>query len=73
MPQQEQLDRIEKKLAEVQLKLEETYNSAERMRKYFMWTAIITVAVIVVPLLILPALLPSFLSSQGVGGLPGNF
>jgi len=69
MPQ-EQLDRIEKKLADVEVKLDATYKSAEKMRKYMMWTAIITVVVIVIPLLILPALLPSFLASQGVGGLP---
>ncbi len=66
---QEQLDRIEVKLAELQTKLDATYASGEKMRKYFMWSAIITVAVIVIPLLILPLFLPSFLVSQGVGSL----
>lgn len=72
MPQ-EQLDRIEIKIAELQAKIEETYKSVDKMRKYMMWTAIITIAVIVIPLLILPALLPSFLASQGVGGLPAGY
>lgn len=63
---QEQLDRIELKLAELEGKLDATFASAEKMRKYFFWTMIITVAVIVVPLLLLPLVLPAFLASQGV-------
>ena len=68
-----QLDRIEVKLAELQAKIDATFVSAEKTRKYMMWTAIITVAVIVIPLLILPAVLPGFLASQGVGGIPAGF
>lgn len=64
---QEQLDRIELKLAELEGKLDATYASAEKMRKYFLWTLIITLGAIVIPLLILPAVIPSFLASQGVG------
>ncbi len=56
----EQLDRIEKRIDEI-------YASAEKTRKYFLWTAIITVAVIIIPLLVLPMVIPSFLASQGVG------
>jgi hypothetical protein len=59
----EQLSRIELKLAELEGKIDATYKSAEKMRKYMMWTAIITVAVIVIPLLILPFVIPAFLSS----------
>ena len=73
MPTQEQLDRIEMKLAEVEGLAQKTFESQEKMRKYALWTMIITVAVIVIPLLILPALLPTFLASQGVGDLPANF
>ncbi|MDE2071771.1 MAG: hypothetical protein KGI70_03535 [Patescibacteria group bacterium] len=72
-PNQEQLDRIEIKLAELQAKSEETFKSVDKMRRYMLWTAIITVAVIVIPLLILPAVLPGFLASQGVGSLPAGF
>ena len=63
----EQLDRMEIKLAELQGQLDKVYASSEKMRKYFMWTLIITVCAIVLPLLILPAVIPSFLVSQGVG------
>ncbi len=62
MPQ-EQLDRIEKKLADVEVKLDAVFKSSEKMRKYFLWTLIITAAVIIIPLFILPLLLPAFLSS----------
>jgi hypothetical protein len=48
-------------------KLDATFASAEKMRKYFLWTMLITVALILIPLLILPALIPSFLASQGAG------
>lgn len=66
---QEQLDRIELKLAELTGKVEESYASVEKMRRYMLWTGIITVAVIVIPLLILPLFLPAFLASQGIGGI----
>jgi len=60
---QEQLDRIEIKLAELQGKIEATYESSEKMRKYMLWGFWITVGAIVVPLLILPLVIPAFLSS----------
>ncbi len=66
---QDQLDRIEIKLAELQTKVDATYVSAEKMRKYFLWTGFITVVVIIIPLLVLPLFLPAFLSSQGLDSL----
>ena len=69
---QEQLDRIEMKLAELAGKVDALGASSEKMRKYFLWTLIVTLAVILIPLLILPALLPAFLASQGVGIIPGS-
>ena len=59
----EQLDRIEAKLVELSEQLDKTYRSAEKMRKYFFWTMIITVALIVIPLLVLPFVIPAFLQS----------
>ncbi len=64
---QEQLDRIEKKLADLEGEIGAVYASSEKMRKYFLWTLIITVAVIVIPLVLLPLFLPAFFQSQGVG------
>jgi len=40
------------------------------MRKYMLWTLIVTVGVIVVPLLILPLVIPAFLQSLT---LPAGF
>ncbi len=64
----EQLDRIELKMAEIEGKVDAVYKSTERMRLYAKWTAIITVALIVIPLLILPLFLPAFFAAMGVGG-----
>jgi len=65
----EQLDRIEVKLAELTGKVDALYESSERMRRYAKWTAIITVAVIVIPLLIIPLVLPAFFNAEGLNGL----
>lgn len=65
----EQLDRIELKLAEMEGKIDATFRSSEKMRKYFLWTSIITLGLIILPLLVIPLFVPAFLASQGVGGL----
>jgi len=65
-----QLDRMEVKLAEISGKLDNVYASAEKMRKYFLWTLWVTVGLIVVPLLIIPLVLPAFLQSLT---LPAGF
>lgn len=64
---QEQLDRIEIKLAELEGKVDAVHASSEKMRKYFLWTLWITLGAILIPLVILPTLIPSFLASQGIG------
>ena len=58
---------MEIKLAELEGKLDAVFQSSEKMRRYFLWALGITVAAILIPLLILPAVLPGFLASQGVG------
>ena len=68
----EQLDRIELKLAEMTGKIDDLYKSSERMRLYAKWTAIITVALIVIPLLILPLVLSAFFAAEGVGAGTGT-
>ena len=65
----EQLSEIEKKLVILEAKVDATYKSAEKVRKYILWTGIITVAFIVIPLILLPLFLPAFLASQGVGSI----
>jgi uncharacterized membrane protein YkvA (DUF1232 family) len=69
----EQLDRIELKLVELDGRLEEVAAATNRMKLYAKWTAIITVGLIVIPLLLIPLFLPAFFAAMGVGsGAGGN-
>jgi hypothetical protein len=52
-----------KKIEEQQKKIDEIYISVEKTRKYFKWTMIITLVVIVLPLLASILIIPSFISS----------
>lgn len=45
--------------------LRKVYVSTEKTRKYFMWTLIISVAVILLPLVGLMFVIPTFLSTIG--------
>lgn len=51
--------------------LQKTYVSAEKTRKYFMWTLVITLALFLLPLIGLMFVIPSFFNTmtQGYGGL----
>jgi len=54
---------IENKIEELNRKIDEIYVSVEKTRKYFFWTMIITVAVVILPLIGLMFVIPSFLSN----------
>lgn len=45
--------------------LRKVYISTEKTRKYFMWTLIVSVAVILLPLVGLILVIPTFLSTIG--------
>ena len=49
------------KFREQDEKLEAIYRSAEKTRKYFLWTLIITIVTIVLPLIALAFVIPWFL------------
>ncbi|MBI4708905.1 MAG: hypothetical protein HY764_01720 [Candidatus Portnoybacteria bacterium] len=55
-------EEILKKFEAQEKKLEEIYHSIERMRKYFLWTLIITVVLIVLPLIGLAIVIPQFIN-----------
>ena len=61
---------MEQKLIELEQKIDKIYVSVEKTRKYFMWTGIITLLIIVVPLILMTLVLPSFISNY-VGNLSG--
>ncbi len=53
---------IEKRLAEIEQKIDAVYKSVEKTRKYFLWTLIITVILFVLPLIGLLIVIPQFIS-----------
>jgi len=56
-------EEIIKKIEEQDRKLDAIFESSEKMRKYFLWTLIISVAVIILPMIGLVFVLPSFFNS----------
>ncbi len=55
-------EELAKQLKIQQELLEKTYRSAEKTRKYFMWTLIVSLVVFIVPLIIMMFVLPSFIN-----------
>ena len=66
----EQSVALEARLAALEAKTDAIFTSVEKTRKIMLWTGAITVAVIVVPLFLIPFFIPAFLAGQGVG-VPG--
>lgn len=54
---------ILKKLEEQEKRIHDIFVSVERTRKYFLWTLIISIAVLVLPLVGIVLLLPTVLST----------
>ncbi|EKD58244.1 MAG: hypothetical protein ACD_56C00167G0012 [uncultured bacterium] len=65
------MEEILKKLEEQQIKIDAMYASVEKLRKYFLWTLIITVGTIVLPIIgmmiILPSIISTLSSAYGLG------
>ena len=59
------MDEILKRLEEQDKKLDAIYKSVERTRKYFLWTLVVTVVVIVLPLIGLFFAVPALLKILG--------
>lgn len=57
------------KFTEQDKKLEKIYSSIEKMRKYFFWTLIVTVAMIALPLIGILLVVPQFLNTITGSGL----
>lgn len=60
---------ILQKLEGLERKLEENTKIARQMRRYFLWTLMISLAVIVFPLVGLFFVLPQFISTYGNLGI----
>jgi TRAP-type mannitol/chloroaromatic compound transport system permease small subunit len=59
------VDEILKKLAELEGKIDAVYKSAEKTRKYFLWTIIGSVVLFLLPLVGLIFVIPYFLDALG--------
>ena len=59
------MEEVLKKLAELEQKIDAIYKSAEKTRKYFMWTLILSVVFLVLPLIALIFVIPQFLNAIG--------
>jgi len=57
------------KFEELNNKIDAIFRSTEKMRKYFLWTLIISVAVIVLPLIGLAVAIPKFIDLYTGAGL----
>ncbi|MFA6428703.1 MAG: hypothetical protein WCW02_04170 [Candidatus Buchananbacteria bacterium] len=62
-------EKILENLALQDKKLDNIYRSVEKTRKYFLWTLIITVAMVVLPLIGIALVIPAFLQSFNLTGL----
>lgn len=61
------------RIAELEKKVDAMYTSVEKLRKYFLWTGIITVILFVLPLMGLIFVIPSFINSYAqIGNYDAN-
>ncbi|MEK7173072.1 MAG: hypothetical protein AAB723_03115 [Patescibacteria group bacterium] len=63
------MDEILQKLAEQEAKIDTIYKSVEKTRKYFLVTLIVSAAFIILPLIALAFVIPSFLKNITGSGL----
>ncbi|PIQ80466.1 MAG: hypothetical protein CO042_04425 [Parcubacteria group bacterium CG_4_9_14_0_2_um_filter_41_8] len=61
------MEQTETQNISLEAKIDAIYASVEKTRKYFMWTLIITVALVVLPLIGLMFVLPSFIQGMTSG------
>ncbi len=57
------MEEILKKLTEQEVKIDAMYASVEKLRKYFMWTLIITAVTVILPLLVMIIAVPYLMST----------
>ncbi len=58
-----------RRIDELEKKVDAVYKSAEKTRKYFFWTLVISIAVIILPLIALIFLIPYYLKTINLAGL----
>ena len=58
------MDEILKKIEEQQIKIDAMYVSVEKLRKYFLWTLIITIVTVALPLVAMIFAVPFLLNTM---------
>lgn len=66
---EDQYKKLEVRLSSIESKVNAIFESAEKTRKYFLWTFIMGIVVVVLPLLFLPVFLSNFLGSMVIPGI----
>jgi hypothetical protein len=64
------METTEQKIERLEQKIDKIYISVEKTRKYFFWTGVITLAIIILPLIGLLFVLPAFMNNY-VGSIEG--
>jgi CHASE3 domain sensor protein len=64
-----EMQEIRDRLAKIEERTEMIFRSAEKTRKYFMWTLIVTVVTIVLPAIGLLVAIPMFLKTMDTSAL----
>ena len=62
------MDDINQKLSELEKKIDDIHKSVLTIKRIFFWTAIVSIAAIVLPLIGLVFVIPQFISSYGSYG-----
>ena len=60
------------KMVEIEKKIDAIYVSVEKTRKYFLWSMILTIVFLVLPLVALVFVIPMFMSSY-IGNITTQF
>ncbi len=65
-------EETKRQMATLEMKIDAIYATTEKTRKYFLWTLIITIALVVVPAIGLVFAIPSFVSTySSLGSMDG--
>ena len=62
---------LEKRITALEEKIDKLYSSVEKVRKYFLWTGIITLLVIIVPLMLMHFVFKSAMQGLTGAGIEG--
>ena len=60
---------LEKRLSDIEAKIEMTRKSAEITRKYMLWTVVVGLVLFILPLIALMFIIPQYLNTLDINGI----